>query len=70
MLVFDMIYLNWIVKNEKSTGTFEMSFPCFGPFWVWGVTRLRKIDETIHFRIKTWGELTVNLQGNKSIIIK
>ena len=37
MLVLDMIYLNWIVKKEKSTSAFEMSSSCFGPFGVWGV---------------------------------
>ena len=25
-------------KGKISTGTFEMSFSRFGPFWVWGVT--------------------------------
>ena len=36
MLVLGM---NWFVKKEKSTGTFEMYFSCFGPFWV-GVWQL------------------------------
>ena len=38
MLVLDMIYLDCIVKKEKSTGTFEMFFSCFGHFGVRGVT--------------------------------
>ena len=38
MLVLDMLYLDWIVKKEKTTDTFEMSFSCFGPFEVWGMT--------------------------------
>ena len=29
MLILDMIYLDWIVKIEKSTCTFELSFSCF-----------------------------------------
>ena len=36
MLVLDIIYLDWIVKKEKSTGTFETSFSCFESFGVWG----------------------------------
>ena len=38
MLVLDMLYLDWIVKKEKIASTFEMSFSCFGPFEVWGMT--------------------------------
>ena len=38
MLVLDMIYLDCIVKKQKSTGTFEMFFSYFGPFGVRGVT--------------------------------
>ena len=38
MLVLDMIYLDCIVKKEKSTGTIEIFFSCFGPFGVRGVT--------------------------------
>ena len=43
MLVLDMIYLNRIIKKEKSTSDFEMSFSYFGPFGVQGV-----IDITNH----------------------
>jgi len=34
-VVLDMIYLDRIIKNEKSTGIFEMFFSCFGLFRVW-----------------------------------
>ena len=27
-------------KKKKYSGTFEMFFSCFGPFWVWGVTAI------------------------------
>ena len=37
-VVLDMIYLDRIVKNEKSIGIFEMFFSCFGPFRVWSMT--------------------------------
>ena len=37
-VVLDMIYLDRIVKNEKSTGIFEMFFSCFGLFRVWSMT--------------------------------
>ena len=35
MISFILIELS---KRKKSTGTFEMSFSCFGPFEVWGMT--------------------------------
>ena len=39
MLVLDMIYVDWIVKKGKKIYRyFEMSFSCFGPFGVWGMT--------------------------------
>ena len=38
MLVLSMNCLNWIVKKEKFTSTFEMYFSCFRSFWVWDVT--------------------------------
>ena len=34
---YDLCGLN-CQKRKISTGTFEMSFSHFGPFWVWGVT--------------------------------
>ena len=34
MLVLGMNYLDWIVKKEKSTGTWGLYFSCFGPFFV------------------------------------
>ena len=36
---YDFIWIE-LSKGTKSTGTFEMFFSCFGPFWVWGVTIL------------------------------
>ena len=39
MLVLDMIYVDWIVEKKKKFYRYmEMSFSCFGPFGVLGVT--------------------------------
>ena len=38
MLVLDMIYVDWIVKKEKSTGTLRCLSHALDPFRVWGVT--------------------------------
>ena len=60
MMILDVgTYLDWIVKKEKSTSTFGMSFLCFGPFWVWVATH-RSTS-----LIATWCNL--NLQSMTSI---
>ena len=34
ILVIDINDLDCVVNEEKSTGTFEILFSCFEPFWV------------------------------------
>ena len=57
MLVFDMKYLDLIVKRKiKSTGTFGLYFSCFEPFWVWGVIVIvpELAYDSIDFEDKNW----------------
>ena len=50
MLVLDMIYVDWIVKKKKKIYRyFEMSFSCFGPFGVWGVTKHVQIHQSTRY---------------------
>ena len=47
MLIFDMIYVDWIVKKEKSTNTLRRLSQFFG---VWGMT----VETHIAKKKKKW----------------
>ena len=65
---YDFIWIE-LPKGTKSTGTFEMLFSCFGPFWVWGMTCIMFEHLQDHLEL-IWHYIHFVLLNNGSFMCK